>query len=441
MIFSILLLVSGLTLSAVAIYYSVIGLTAIFAAAFWPIVVMGATLEVSKLVAASWLKAYWTRIPKLMKLYMTTAVIVLMLITSMGIFGYLSKAHSDQAVPVGDIASKVALLDERINNERETIANARTLLKQLDDAVIGIQSGEGREVRNRDGTTRVENPAERALQVRRAQAKDREALTKTINDAQSRIVQLQEERAPFAAEVRKVEAEVGPIKYIAKLIYGDNPDQNLLEKAVVWVTLIIVFVFDPLAVLLLLSAQMTYQWYRQEKEQLQPNDEMASDLYEMETLNKEPEPIVSEEVSETIVEEPPTVKSVDPAPVGWMFPKHAPVQNYQVEDADEEEPVEVKEEKVEVAITTEEPKDTYVFDSEGHAKTYVPEQERSIVDDIGVEQWNKLLEKAEQEVERERQEQRLRPDFTEVIDPESSKKKITYMIKEQNQQIKKTREE
>jgi hypothetical protein len=219
-------------------------------------------LELSKLVAAWWLKSNWHRAPVLLKTYMLIAVIVLMIITSMGIFGFLSKAHTDQAVPLGDVASKVAFIDEKINNERETIANARTLVKQLDDAVAGIQSGEGREIRSRDGTTRIENPAERALQVRRAQANDRAALTKTIDEAQARIVKLQEEKAPIAGQLRAVEAEVGPIKYIAKLIYGDNPDQNLLEKAVVWVIVTIVFVFDPLAVLLLLASQLSFQWAR-----------------------------------------------------------------------------------------------------------------------------------------------------------------------------------
>jgi hypothetical protein len=260
MIFGFLLLLTGITLSAVAIYYSVIGLTAIFAAAFWPIVIMGTTLEVSKLVAASWLKHYWSQIPRLMKIYMTISVLVLMLITSMGIFGFLSKAHLDQTVPTGDVASQVALFDEKINNERETIANARTLIGQLDKAVSDISSMPDREVNGR-----VISSAERALQVRRQQARDRAALTKTIEDAQARIVKLQEEKAPIASQLRAVEAEVGPIKYIAKLIYGDNPDQNILEKAVTWVIIIIIFVFDPLAVLMILAAQMTFSWSREQK--------------------------------------------------------------------------------------------------------------------------------------------------------------------------------
>lgn len=266
MVLAYLTFFTGISISVVAIYYSVLGLAAIFAAAVVPIVIMGTTLEVSKLVTAWWLKANWNRAPWSIKIYLTIAVIILMVITSMGIFGFLSKAHTDQVIPLGDTVAQVAFVDEKINNEREIIANSRSLIKQLDDAVIGIQSGEGREIRSRDGTTRIENPAERALQVRRAQAQDRAALTSTIGEAQSRIVKLQEERAPVAGKLRAVEAEVGPIKYIAKLIYGDNPDQNILEKAVVWVIVIIVFVFDPLAVLLLLASQMSFQWAKKEEQ-------------------------------------------------------------------------------------------------------------------------------------------------------------------------------
>jgi hypothetical protein len=267
MVLAWLTFITGIAISVVAIYYSVLGLAAIFAAAVIPIVIMGTTLEVAKLVTAWWLKANWHRAPLTIKIYLLPAVIILMIITSMGIFGFLSKAHTDQAIPLGDTASQVAFIDEKINNEREIIANARSLIKQLDDAVLGIQSGQGREIRNRDGSVTIENPAERALQVRRAQARDRTALTKTIEEAQVRIVRLQEEKAPIAGKLRAVEAEVGPIKYIAKLIYGDNPDQNILERAVVWVIIIIVMVFDPLAVLLLLASQMSFQWARQEREE------------------------------------------------------------------------------------------------------------------------------------------------------------------------------
>jgi hypothetical protein len=282
MALAFLTLLSGLAISAVAIYYSVIGLAAIFSAAVIPIMVMGAILEVSKLVAAWWLKANWHRAPMLLKSYMLVAVIVLMLITSMGIFGFLSKAHTDQAIVTGDVQAQVYLIDEQIKVERENIANAQSLIKQLDDAVVGINaSGADREIRLRDGTTRVQSAAERALQVRRSQAKDRANLTSQIEEAQQKILVLQEKKAPIAANMREVEAKVGPIKYIAQLIYGQDPDENLLEKAVTWVIITIVFVFDPLAVLLLLASQMSFQWARQEKERKDELDqEAAPPIYE-----------------------------------------------------------------------------------------------------------------------------------------------------------------
>lgn len=256
MILAWLLLLTGLTISAVAIYYSVIGLAAIFAAATIPIYIMGGSLEVAKLVCASWLKANWDRAPALMKVYMTTAVMVLMFITSMGIFGFLSKAHTDQSLVSGDVMSKIAVYDEKIKTEKENIDVARKAIKQLDDAVDQVMA------RSVD-----ERGADKANQIRRAQQRERAALQRDINNSQSNIAKLQSERAPIAAEVRKVEAEVGPIKYIAKLIYGDDPDTNLLEKAVTWVIILIVAVFDPLAVIMLLAAQMTFGWLREQKEQ------------------------------------------------------------------------------------------------------------------------------------------------------------------------------
>jgi hypothetical protein len=298
MIFSILLAVSGLTLSGVAIYYSVIGLTAIFAAAYWPTVVMGTSLEVSKLVAASWLKAYWSRIPLLMKVYMTSAVIILMFITSMGIFGFLSKAHSDQSLVSGDVQSKIALYDEKIKTARENIDANRKALKQMDEAVDQVMA-----------RSSSETGADKAVRLRRSQFRERARLQSEIQTEQKAIVALNEERAPIAAEVRKVEAEVGPIKYIAAMIYGDNPDANLLEKSVTWVIVIIVAVFDPLAVLMLLASQMAWQWYKKDKEDVEqlPNPYVA-DVGEKPTaeeLEPEIEPVVQPLVEESVVETVP----------------------------------------------------------------------------------------------------------------------------------------
>ena len=256
MILAWLLLLTGLIISAVAIYYSVVGLTAIFSAAVIPIIIMGSALEVGKLVCASWLKANWERAPRFIKYYMITAVIVLMIITSMGIFGFLSKAHSDQNLVSGDVQSKIAIYDEKIKTSKDNIEANRKALKQMDEAVDQSMA------RSTD-----EKGANRAVSIRQSQQRERTRLQSEITVEQKNIAKINEEAAPIRAEVRKVEAEVGPIKYIAKFIYGDaGADENMLEKAVTWIIVLIVVVFDPLAVIMLLAAQMTFGWRREETE-------------------------------------------------------------------------------------------------------------------------------------------------------------------------------
>ena len=234
--------VSAISLSCIAAFYSIAGLTAIFAAAVVPIIVMGSILEVSKLVVASWLYRNWHDIPVTFKSYFTAAVVILMMITSMGIFGFLSKAHLDQAVPAGDVSAQVSILDDKIKTQKDNIEAARKALTQMDAQIDQKLS------RSTD-----EKGADKAIQIRRSQAKERTNLQNDIQNAQKLIVKLQEERAPIASQARKIEAEVGPIKYIAALIYGDTLDSNILEKAVRWVIIMIVSVFDPLAVLMLVA--------------------------------------------------------------------------------------------------------------------------------------------------------------------------------------------
>jgi len=238
-----LLFATALALSACAAYYSVMGLVAIFAAAFYPILIMGSLLEISKLVVASWIYQNWKEVPRLMRYYFTSALVILMILTSMGIFGYLSKAHLDQAIPSGDVQSKLALIDEKIKTEKENVNASRKELTQLDAQVDQTIS-----------RTTEASGAERAIAIRRGQQKDRNRILNEIGASQTKIAKYQEERQPIASEVRKVEAEVGPIKYIAALIYGDNPETDVLEKAVRWVIIMIVIVFDPLAVLMLVAA-------------------------------------------------------------------------------------------------------------------------------------------------------------------------------------------
>ncbi len=254
MIFGYTLLFVALLISSVAAFYSIMGLTAIFAAAFWPIVIMGTVLEFGKIISTVWLHKYWDRVAVQFKLYLVPAIVILMLITSMGIFGFLSKAHLDQAVPAGDISSQVQIFDDKIRTEKDNIEASRKALKQMDAQVDEKLS-----------RTTDDRGAERAVQIRRNQSKERTTLQKEISTAQKKISSLQEQRAPIASQARKIEAEVGPIKYIAALIYGDNPDSGLLERAVRWVIILIVLVFDPLALVLILAADQTFEWHRPRK--------------------------------------------------------------------------------------------------------------------------------------------------------------------------------
>jgi len=160
----------------------------------------------------------------------------------MGTFGYLSKAHMDQAVPTGSIQDKISIIDEKIKTEKENIDAARKALKQMDESVDQVL------VRSTD-----EKGATNAAAMRRSQQKERSALTIDISKAQERIGALQDEKAPLANEMRKVVAEVGPIKYIAELVYGEAND-DIIDKAVRWVIILIVSVFDPLALVLLIAA-------------------------------------------------------------------------------------------------------------------------------------------------------------------------------------------
>jgi hypothetical protein len=250
-----LVLFSGLAISGVAEYYSIMGLMAIYPAAVIPIIIMGIVLGLGKVTGTIWLKQNWDDAPFFLKAYILPAVIALMLITSLGVFGYLSKAHSDQSLVSGDVQSKIAIYDDKIKTSKDNIDANRKALKQMDEAVDQVM-----------GRSNDEKGADKAVQIRRSQQKERVRLQSEITSEQKIIAQVNEERAPIAAEVRKVEAEVGPIKYIAHLLYGENPDANILEKAVIWVTVLIVIVLDPLAVVLLLASQYSFQRFRELEE-------------------------------------------------------------------------------------------------------------------------------------------------------------------------------
>ena len=279
MLVGYLTLLSGLLISAIAIYYSVEGLVAIYPAMVVPIVIMGVVIELGKLSLTVWLKQYWERAPIFLKTYMLPAVAVLMLITSIGVFGFLSKAHSDQNLVSGDVQSKIAIYDEKIKTAKENIESNRKQLKQMDDAVDQVMA------RSSD-----EKGADKANAIRKSQSRDRVALTKDIEANQKLVIQLNDQAAPIRAEVRKVEADVGPIKYIAAFIYGVAPDANMLEKAVTWITILIVIVLDPLAVVLLLASQYSFAWAKEQKESTRIDDQ-ADDLTE---AFNQPDPVIKE---------------------------------------------------------------------------------------------------------------------------------------------------
>lgn len=234
MIFVTILFLSALALSAVAAFYSIAGLLTLFPAAGSSIIIMGVTLEIAKLVAASWAYRNWQAAPKVLKYYFTSAVIVLSFITSMGIFGYLSKAHIDHKYSFSDSSIIVSNSEREIKSEEQLIVTAQRSIDILDKLVSDSDSKDANWVRSR-------------------QKKEREQLNTTIRTASDRIRELNIELAPLRQESARIEAEIGPIKYVADFIYGQS-DEKVIEKAVRWVIVIIVLVFDPLAIILLVAA-------------------------------------------------------------------------------------------------------------------------------------------------------------------------------------------
>ena len=356
MFLTILTLLSALSISAVAIFYSIAGLAAIFAGAAIPIMIMGSVLEVGKLVTASWLYQHWKQAPRFLKYYLTIAVVVLMFITSMGIFGYLSKAHVEQTAPTTLISSKIVQLDDQIVRENGKIERWNSELERLnagtsvridnlvdseqqkldkifnridkeiaDITLIANQNIETQKERIKQAKERADRDIKQIQermkgafskskfdkeidQVRKNEVavaasaqreiiaiqnklnediqkiKDKyagqiESLTTKITeftseasektgDIEAKIKELEtkiqgsyklvdgynEEKYTLKGQIKEIEVEVGPIKYIAEFVYGTEANENMLEEAVRWVIIIIIFVFDPLAVLLLIAA-------------------------------------------------------------------------------------------------------------------------------------------------------------------------------------------
>jgi len=251
MFLTILTFLSAISISIIAAGYLIIGLATLFAGAVIPIIAMGSALEVGKLVAASWFYNNWNSdVPRLLKAYLFGAIIVLIFITSMGIFGFLSKAHLDQVKPTSGNNIKIELLDNQINQQQKIIDRSQKTLDQLDKALeVYIE---------KEFVTR-------GLKERKKQEEERNTLNNAINNASDKIAELTNQKASLSLEQNKIEAEVGPIKYVAELIYGENAEDNF-DKAVRIVILILIFVFDPLAVLLLIAANISLRQWRMKRQ-------------------------------------------------------------------------------------------------------------------------------------------------------------------------------
>ena len=246
----ILTFISAISISLIAAGYSIIGLATLFAGAATPIIAMGSALEVGKLVAASWLYNNWNdNIPKTLKAYLFTAIIVLVFITSMGIFGFLSKAHLDQVRPTGNNAVQIALIDKQIDQQELIIERAENTLNRLDKALDVYIAKEY---------------VSRGLKERKKQKEERDFLNTEIKNAMDEIAKLVNAKSDIDIAQLKIEADVGPLKYVAELIYGENAKDNF-DSAVRIIILILIFVFDPLAVLLLIAANISLKQWRDKR--------------------------------------------------------------------------------------------------------------------------------------------------------------------------------
>ena len=268
MFLTLVTFISAISISLIAAGYSILGLATLFAGAYVPIIAMGSALEVGKLVAASWLYHNWRRnIPKSLKAYLFTSIIVLIFITSVGIFGFLSKAHLDQVKPTAGNTEQIALIDKKIKQEEKIIERAEKTLAQLDKALDVYIDKEY---------------VSRGLKERNKQKEERDLLNKSIDEAMEKIANLNNSKSSINIEQLKLEADVGPLKYVAELIYGDNAKDHF-DSAVRIIILILIFVFDPLAVLLLIAANISLNQWRDKRDE-RKTDTMDRALKRIEVL-------------------------------------------------------------------------------------------------------------------------------------------------------------
>ena len=500
MLFGLITFLTAITISSVAIYYSVAGLVAIFAAAAVPIIIMGTSLEVGKLVTAVWLHKNWKKAPLFLKTYLSIAVVVLMLITSMGIFGFLSKAHVDQNLSSDTVTQRIEIIDNKIKAENSYIVRQKDVLTRLSGQDKGNESRFNQDIQIEqkkidDAYKRLEvldadvkaytdqgtgflkgDNVKRGLEVRKSQQPERDrinqqitvaqeninklraqinstlasntveikAIEKNIFDAQGRIEQLVIEQEPLKGQLMKLESEVGPIRYIAEFVYGEQADRNLLEEAVRWVIITIIFVFDPLAVLLLIASQYTFRWRYVQKHGEEPGAPTTPPAPKTPSTPPAPKPTGGQSLSK-IVEKQKEVqvktKAIKLSDISKKkevktTPSPEEIQNFKAREQKEAEDLrrvsyEAKEQEWQKSKslwkqanpddTIHRWKDLYIkgiVDVLPWENFEAKEQEPP----MPLEQWNKMIEEAEKEVSKE---------------TDSKKKTSAYIMREKHQQVKK----
>jgi hypothetical protein len=250
MILTILLFISGIAVSVVGAYYSILGLAALFAGAYWAVITMGVTLEVAKLVTVSWLYRNWNLdlLPQSIRAYLLSAVLMLMFITSIGIFGFLSKAHLDTAAPNTGNRLLVKNIERQIDSEKKAITGAQKIIDQLDTALDKV----------------IDKDADKGLIERQKQTTERNRVNNIIANSSKKITDLSNQKLKYDKDQLAIDKEVGPFKYVAEILFGDADDGNL-DRAVRFIIICLILVFDPLAVLMLVAVNVSIKEYQRNK--------------------------------------------------------------------------------------------------------------------------------------------------------------------------------
>jgi len=271
MILTILLLISGLAVSIIGAYYSILGLAALFAGAYWAVVTMGITLEVAKLVTVSWLYRNWKLdlLPQSIRMYLLSAVLMLMFITSIGIFGFLSKAHLDTSAPNTGNRLLVKNIERQIESEKKAITGAQKIVDQLDKALDKV----------------IDKDADKGLIERQKQQNERNRANNIITNSSNKITQLSNQKLNYDKNQLAIDKEIGPFKYVAEILFGDADDGNL-DRAVRFVIICLLFVFDPLAVLMLVAVNVSIKEYQRNKKVINKEETMEQQIERLKKRNE-----------------------------------------------------------------------------------------------------------------------------------------------------------